>query len=113
AALRFLEKTPPDHDEIRAALTRIIVDCHRTSEVFESIRALFRTADHGKHPIDINEIMLGVLKSCEEELKHHGVTIRLQLTPELPPVEGHRGQLEQVIYNLIHNAIDAMDTATD
>ena len=113
AALRFLERTPPDYDEIRAALSRIIGDCHRTSEVFESIRALFRTVDHGKQPIDINEIMLGVLKSFDEELKGHGVTIRLQLMPELPLVEGHRGQLEQVIYNLIHNAIDAMNTTTD
>ena len=113
AALRFLERTPPDYDEIRAALSRIIGDCHRTSEVFESIRALFRTVDHGNQPIEMNEIMLGVLKSFDEELKGHGVTIRLQLMPELPLVEGHRGQLEQVIYNLIHNAIDAMDTTTD
>lgn len=113
AALRFLEKAPPDYDEIRAALNRIIGDCHRTSEVFDSIRALFRTVDHGKQPIDMNEITLGVLQSLRGELKDHGVTTRPELTSELPLIEGHRGQLQQVICNLVHNAIEAMDTTTD
>ena len=48
AALRFSEKTPPDYDEVRAALNRVIRDSHRASEVFDSIRALFRKTDQAR-----------------------------------------------------------------
>ena len=113
AALRFLEKTPPDHDEVREALNRMIADCHRTSEVFDSIRALFRTVDLGKQSVDVNDIILGVLQSLNGELKNHGVTTLRELSPELPHVGGHRSQLHQVISNLVRNAIEAMDATTD
>jgi signal transduction histidine kinase len=113
AALRFLQRTPPDYDEIRAALNSMIHDCHRTSDVFDSIRALFRTADQGKQPIDVNEIILGVLHSLHGELKARRVATRPDLAPELALVEGHRSQLQQVIYNLVYNAIEAMETTTD
>ena len=113
AALRFLEKVPPNYNEIQAALNRIIGDCHRTSEVFESIRALFRSVDKEKQPIDMNEIILGVLKSLHGELNDHGVTTCPELTSKLPLVEGHGGQLQEVIYNLVQNALEAMDTTTN
>jgi len=112
AALRFLEKAPPDHDEARALLKRIIREGHRTGEVFDSIRTLFRKIDQGRQPIDVNEIINGVLQSLRGELKDHGVAVRAELT-ELPLIDGHRNQLQQVIFNLVHNALEAMDTATD
>ena len=83
------------------------------SDVFDSIRALFRTADQGKQPIDVNEIVLGVLHSLHGELKARRVATRPELAPELALVEGHRSQLQQVIYNLVYNAIEAMETTTD
>jgi signal transduction histidine kinase len=113
AALRFLNNVPPNYNAIQTALHRIIGDCHRTSEVFESIRALFRSVDQEKQPIDVNEIILGVLKSLNGELKDHGVTTRPELTSELPLVEGHRGQLQEVIFNLVQNALEALDTTTN
>jgi signal transduction histidine kinase len=113
AALRFFERTPPDYGEVRAALTRLIAESHRASEVFDSIRSLFRKTGQERQPIDVNEITLEVLKSLRGELADHGVTIDIALASALPPVEGHRSQLQQVISNLVHNAIEAMDTAPD
>ena len=113
AALRFLERSPPDHEEVQANLHSIVKDGFRTSEVFDGIRALFRKADHGPQLIDINEIILETLRSLREELSDHRVETRTELTVGLPSVAGHQGQLQEVISNLIHNAIDAMGAITD
>jgi PAS domain S-box-containing protein len=113
SALRFSEKTPPDYDEVRAALNRIIRDSLRASEVFDSIRALFQKAEQAREPIDVSEITREVLQSLRGELKDHGVETRTELAAELPPVRGHKSQLQQVLVNLVHNAVEAMDTTTD
>jgi len=112
AALRWLERTPPDHDELRAALNRIQGESHRTSEVFDAIRALFRKGDQGRQRIDVNEIIGEVLQSLLGELKSHGVETRSELA-ELPPIDGNRGQLREVVFNLVDNALEAMGTTTD
>ena len=113
AALQLLGNAPPDHDEVRAALNDIITDSHRTSEVFEGIRALFRKVDQERQLIDMNEIILRVLQSLHGELKDHYVTTRTELMSGLPLVEGNRNQLQQVVFNLVHNALEAMNTTTD
>ena len=112
AALRFLGMSPPDHEEVRAALEKIISDGHRTSEMFDSIRTLFKPTDQGRQPIDVNEMILGVLQSFREELRDHLVATRPELTG-LPSVVGHRNQLQQVVSNLVRNALEAMDTLTN
>jgi signal transduction histidine kinase len=113
AALRFLGNVPPAHDEVRVALNEIISDSHRTSELFDGIRALFRKVDQGRQRIDVNEIMLGALQSLRGEFKDHVVITRSDLASELPLVDGNRNQLQQVIFNLLHNALEAMDATTD
>jgi len=113
AALRFLEKTPVESDEVRAALNRMIEDCHRTSAVFDSIRGLFASRDQQRQLVNLNEIILDVLQSLRGELADHGVTARPQLMAEVPLVDGHRTQLQEVLTNLIHNAVEAMDATTD
>ena len=113
AALQLLGNATSDHDEVRAALNDIISDSHRTSEVFEGIRALFRKVDHERQLIDMNEIILRVLQSLHSELKDHGVTTRTELMSGLPLVEGNRNQLQQVVFNLVHNALEAMNATTD
>jgi C4-dicarboxylate-specific signal transduction histidine kinase len=60
AALRFLEQVPPDVEEVRSALKRIVSDSHRTSDVFDGIRALFGKGDQKRLQVDVNEIILGV-----------------------------------------------------
>ena len=107
AALRWLGRTPPDHAEVRAALGRISDDGHRASEAIDGIRALFRKGPEGQQQIDVNEIVSAVLQSLAGELKDREVDCRLELA-ELPPVEGHRGQIQEVVFNLAQNAIEAM-----
>ena len=113
AGIRWLTKTPPDFDEVRAAMTRIVRDSHRASQVLESIRALFKSADLEVQPVDLNGIALGALDLLRGELTDHGVITRTELAPELPLVGGHSGQLQEVMLNLVRNAIDAMDSTTD
>ena len=113
AALRFLGKVPADHDEVRAALNRMISEGHRTSDVFDSIRALFRKTDQGRQSIDLNEIVLGVLQSLREELKNRGIETHPELMSDLPHIIGHKTQLREVIFNLIDNALDAMKSTSN
>jgi signal transduction histidine kinase len=110
AAMRFLEREQPDYDEVRAALQRISSDGLRTSEVFDSIRALFKKIDSDRGPVDLNSIAAEVLQSLRAELSEKHVTVNSQVASGLPLVEGNRGQLYQVIFNLVRNAIEAMDT---
>jgi signal transduction histidine kinase len=113
AASRFLKRASPDLDEVETALTAITSDGHRASEVFDSIRSLFRKVDQRRQAVDVNEIALEVLQSLRGELKDHAVTARPELASGLPPVNAHRRQLQQVIVNLVHNAVEAMAAVTD
>jgi C4-dicarboxylate-specific signal transduction histidine kinase len=113
AALRYLDRTPLDIDEVRGILNGMIGDCHRVSDVFDTIRALFRRIDPKREPTDVNETVLDVLQSMREEITDHGVTTETELAPALQHVGGHRNQLRQVIVNLIHNAIESMDNTMD
>ena len=113
AARRFLARVPADIDEVAANLDRIVNDCRRASEVFDSILVLFRREDQKRQPIDINEIALEVLQSTRGELAEHSVATRAEFASGLPPVAGHKRQLQQVISNLVQNAIEAMDSTTD
>jgi signal transduction histidine kinase len=108
AAVRFLKHEPPDLDEARSALQSMIHDAHRASQVFDSIRALFGKADKDHEPLDLNKLALGVLHALQDELKSHGVTARTAFKPELPIIVGHRGQLQEVLVNLVRNAVEAM-----
>ena len=113
AARRFLAKVPADIDEVTANLDRIVNDCRRASEVFDGILVLFRRDDQKRQSIDINEIALEVLQSSRGELAERSVATRAELASALPPVAGHKRQLQQVISNLVQNAIEAMDATTD
>jgi len=110
-ALRFLGHTPSDVEKARSALKKIVGDGHRASQIFDNIRDLFRAADQTRVPINVNEMILGVLDILQSELTDHQVTTRTELEREPPSVMGHRGQLQEVLLNLIRNAIEAMDGA--
>jgi signal transduction histidine kinase len=111
AALQFLQKTSPDHEKIRLALNRMISESHRTGAVFDSFRTLFGRADQQRQAVDSNETIRIVLQSVETELKDSGVTASLDLA-ELPRIECHHNQLHQVVFNLVQNALDAMQTVS-
>lgn len=112
-AQRLLERTPLHADRLRTVLDRIVTDCRHASELFDSISALFKNVDHTRLPVDVNAVALDVLQSLHGELRGHGVATRTDFAPHLPLVDGHQGQLRQVVFNLVHNAIEAMSTATD
>ena len=110
AGLLYLEKVPPDLDRARTAFNRVISDGHHTSEVFNSMRALFQKGDQQLRRIDVNATVLKALQSFRHELELHGIELRTELESGLPPIDGHPGQLEEVLINLIRNALEAMDT---
>ena len=113
AALHFLAATPPELQDAREALNDIAHDSRRTNEALEGISSLFRRADQERQPIDVNEVALEVLQSLRSEFKEHSVTVSPRLTSDIPLIEGNRSQLQQVILNLIHNAVEAMASTTD
>lgn len=110
AAERFLGHSPPNLEEARSALHRIVADGHRAGQVFENIRALFGKADQAHEPINVSELARDALEALGDELKKHDISTQTELTPALPLVVGHRGQLQEVLLNLIRNAIEAMDS---
>jgi signal transduction histidine kinase len=113
AGLRWLSNASPDLDEARAALKRIAKDGHRASEVIGSIRAMFKKESQHKGLHDVNDIVQEALSLVQGELKKQKVSVRTELGPSLPPVLADRVQVQQVVLNLMNNAIDAMAPVTD
>lgn len=113
AALRFLAHTPPNLEEVSAALGRMVSDSHRAAEIFDNIRALFGKADRGRELIDLNELVRGVLQDMQGEFNERGISAGIELLPDLPLINGHRGQLQEVLVNLARNAIEAMEAVQD
>lgn len=112
AALRFLEMSQPDLEEVRLSLNRIVSVVHRADEVLDSLRGLFQRLDRPR-PTNVNEIILEVLETMAAELSHHDVLPLLELTSPLPLAAGNKAQLRQVIINLIRNVIEAMDSINE
>jgi PAS domain S-box-containing protein len=113
AGLRWLAKPEPDVEEVREALKRVVIDGRRTSEVVASIRAMFGKERHEKTPVNMNAVIGEVLALMHGELESHGVLLRNEMREGLPDVIGERVQLQQVLLNLIMNAVDAMSSITD
>jgi signal transduction histidine kinase len=86
----------------------MISDSHRASQVFDNIRALFGKGDAEYEPVDVNELIRGVLSTVQGDLDNHGITTSVRLSEDLPQISGHKGQLEEVLLNLVRNAIEAM-----
>jgi PAS domain S-box-containing protein len=108
AALRWLRAQPPDLDEVRASLSRIVEDGKRAGNVIGGIRALVHKVPPRKDRFDLNEAVLEMVVLTRSEVLKHGISLQTELAPGLPRVEGDRTQLQQVILNLIVNAIEAM-----
>ena len=109
----LLEETAPNLEEIRTIVSEMNGAGRRINETLESIRSLFGRIDQRHASVNLNEIALEALRSSHVELKDHSVTVRTKLTSELPIVYGVKTQLYQVIYNLVHNAIEAMSSTAD
>jgi signal transduction histidine kinase len=110
AGLRSLARSPPDLEKVRSALNVVVNESHRASQIFNNLRALFGRGEQERDVVDLNKMTSEVLEILGADLADHGITARLQLAPSLPFVIGHKGQLQEVLINLINNAIEAMET---
>jgi len=108
AAVRWLAAQPPDLEEVRQALTEIAKDDRRAGEIIKRVRALVKRAPPQKERLNINEVVLEVMGLTRSEVQKHGVLLQTQLAHPLPLVSGDRIQLQQVMLNLIVNAVEAM-----
>ena len=108
AALRWLAAQPPDIEEARQALGRIVKDGNRAADVVGRIRALVKKTPPRKDALEINEAILEVIALTHGEVVKNSVSVQTQLAEALPLIRGDRVQLQQVILNLIINAVEAM-----
>jgi signal transduction histidine kinase len=109
AGLRWLAKQPPDLEEVRADLDRIGAASDRASQVIEGIRSIFKNDSRKKALLDVNEVIREVIALLRSELQNRQIAVQDELSPELPPVLADGVQLQQVIANLVTNAIEAME----
>ncbi len=108
AALRWLRKTPPEVAEAAANVNQIVSDGHRASEVVASIRGLFKKDAHAKVMLDVNAVIREVLELLQGELSSKRVSVRTKLSRNLPQILADHVQLQQVVLNLVTNAVEAV-----
>jgi signal transduction histidine kinase len=108
AGLRWLDRTTPDLDEAKAAFKQILHAGHRAGAVIDGIRAIFKKDARNRISLDINELIRDTLVLVDVELQKHRVSVQAAPNEQLPRVKGDRIQVQQVLLNLITNAIDSM-----
>jgi C4-dicarboxylate-specific signal transduction histidine kinase len=113
ACLRWLATKPPNLDEVRQAVEAIIRDGTRASSVLVRIRGLLRRGKRLRERLDIDDVIREVIALSGSELRRNGVCLRTEMSWNLPPVVGDRILLQQVILNLIMNAMEAMRAVSD
>jgi C4-dicarboxylate-specific signal transduction histidine kinase len=112
AALHWLAADPPDLKEARQALEGIVEDSKRTSEIVSRIRALVQKTPPRREPLDMNELIRGMIALIYGDMQRSGISLHPEFAPNLALVRGDRVQLQQILLNLILNAIDAMADVT-
>ena len=113
ATRRYLDRTPPDLRKARDSAGAIVDASMRANEILESIRSLFSNVVQEKQLTEVNQLAAEALELLREELNTFGIQTSFQKAPELPLIMAHKGQLREVILNLVQNAIDAMRAVTD
>jgi len=113
ACLRWLAGDAPNVEEAREAARRIVRDGKRAGEVIARVRALVKRAATPSEKLDLNEIIREVLALVGDEAKRKSVNIRTQFADDLLPISGDRVQLQQVMLNLVMNAIEAMSSVEE
>jgi C4-dicarboxylate-specific signal transduction histidine kinase len=113
AGLRWLAAEPPDLDEVRQALDRIVRVGNRAGDVVQRIRGLSKKATLRDERVEINAAVREVIELTRTEATKNGVVVQSQLVEGLPLVQGDRVELQQVILNLILNALEAMSETSE
>jgi len=109
-ALRWLRAETPDLEKVRGTLEQILAASHRAADIVTSIRAMFRKDTSERAPIDINRLILTVISIVRVDLQKNGVELETRLAEKVPIVQGDRVQLQQVVLNLLMNAVEAMQS---
>jgi signal transduction histidine kinase len=113
AGLRWLARTPPDLAEARESIEQIVREGQRAADVVQSVRSMFKSRDLERAPINLNRLIDQVLALVQETLESKGVIVRTELDETPASVTGSPVQMQQVLFNLVSNAIDAMDSVTE
>jgi signal transduction histidine kinase len=114
AALRWLGAQPPDLEEARQALGHIIKDGNRASDVIRRIRTLINKKVPTRNDrMDINETIVEIIALTRSEVLRNGVSLQTRLAKDLPLIQGDRVQLQQVMLNLVINAVEAMSGVSE
>jgi len=107
AALRWLKAEPPNAFEAHLALDRIVQEGSRATDIVTRIRGLVKKAPGREGEVYLNDEFRGIIPLTRSEADRHGIELLIELSPDLPVIRGDRVQLQQVLLNLVVNAIEA------
>ena len=110
ASIHFLDRSPPDLGQVREALACVVNDADRAGDIIDRIRDHIKKAPSRKERFDLNKAINEVVALAGSAITTNGVSVRTRLAKALLPVQGDRVQLQQVVLNLILNAVEAMST---
>jgi C4-dicarboxylate-specific signal transduction histidine kinase len=113
AGLRWLDSQPPELEEVRHSLSRILMEGNRVGEVMGRVRSLVKQVPPRKDRLDINEAIREAIALTNAELRRNEVRLQTRLSGDLPLIRGDRVQLQQVMVNLVMNASEAMCGVSD
>ena len=108
--LNWLKQTPPNLDEVRTSAIAVVEASRRASEIVASVRALFRKTDDRRNLIHLDDVAREVLGLLQHDLEFSRVAVATEYPVNLPPVRADRIQLQQIVLNLVKNAIEAMSS---
>jgi C4-dicarboxylate-specific signal transduction histidine kinase len=106
--LRWLTREEPDLGEAREAASRMVRDVSRATEIISRIRSFFKKGALQREPVDVNEVIRGMIELLRSEAARYSIAMRTDLSENLPRIMGDRVQLQQVLMNLMINSIEAM-----
>jgi PAS domain S-box-containing protein len=113
AAIRFLDRAPPDLGEVREALACVVDDADRAGDIIDRIRDHIKKAPPRKDRFDLNKAINEVIELAQSAIAKTEVSVRTRLAEGMFPVQGDRVQLQQVVLNLILNAVEAMSSVAE
>jgi signal transduction histidine kinase len=112
-AARWLAREPPDLERVKQSIDRILGESKRAADIFNGIRDLVKSAPSQSRDVDINEAILEVIALTRNEVSKNHIVVQMAVSKDLAVVHGDRVQLQQVILNLIVNAVEAMGQMSD
>jgi signal transduction histidine kinase len=108
ASLRWLDREPPDVEEVRTLAARIVADARRAGDIISRVRSMATQKEPRRDLVDLGEVVRETIEFLRRELQTREIKLNLKLAKDLPPVLGDRTQLQQVVLNLAMNAAQAM-----